>query len=565
MRRAALLVLLLVGLPGIALAVVSCFYVADARRLAQERRAQAVRELGLDLADRLDRRLADIAAALDRGETPALAGLAATGSAAARPSGPSPLEQAYAHGRIPEAATLLDARARRLRAGEPAEEAEKPLRRLLAEAHGQDWARELELRLALERPDADPAMLASAWRELLPRLPADLARDLLDRMPGAPSDLREALAARQREAGLAAAVACVPRGPTWSASPLLGGGLCLVRQDGEGWRGAVLPPLTLDALLKDVSRERPAALGLDLGLALPAAPVEGESRFPVGSTGLALRLRTGADEAPAFYAWAVVILVAAVAAGSALLLRDVRRQAGEVKRRADLVSTMSHELKTPLTSIRMFVDTLLLGRTRDRAETEACLGHIARETDRLSRLIEQILTLARIEEGARQLSVAPESPQDVAEEALSAVQAEAQAAGITLACDAHGAPESFPMDRGATVEILTNLLSNAVKYSGGAKTVRLEIRPEGPGLRFDVVDQGPGIPEGEQARLFERFFRGSAAAASKASGTGLGLAIARALADRLGGALRLESAPGRGSRFIAWIPGTPIPPEAAHA
>ena len=501
----------------------------------------------MDLAGRLDQRLSETAAALEAAAPPEPDLLPLRGDASGLrsppPNGPSAWERAYA--------AAFD------RCGGDA-------RKALAETQARPdapWAPELRLRLALEHGLPETEAL---WREALPLLPPDLARETLDRM-GNPVQFRQALADKVAETDLALKAAALPRRATWRASRLQGGELVLLRQDGISWQGGVLPAAAAGRLLAGLAGERPAALGVR-----PLLSSETAGGQAVGRHALALALQPIAgparDPRSAFYVWAVLLLTAAVAIGSGWVAREVRREARDARARSDLVSTISHALKTPLTSIRMFVDTLLLDRVGSPEERQECLGLIARETDRLSRLIEQVLTLARLEGGARRLEARPTAPLAVIEGACAAVGAEAAAAGITVRCRSDETLADFPMDEGAMTEVLTNLLSNAIKYSPRGREVLVEATaagPEGPGLRLDVVDEGPGIPPAEQEKLFERFFRGSAASATGAPGTGLGLAIARALVAGHGGRLPVQSEPGRGSRFTVWLPGHPRR-EAVH-
>ena len=360
------------------------------------------------------------------------------------------------------------------------------------------------------------------------------------------------------------------------------GTLALARRRGEGagWQGGALPSGALGVLMGDLAGPRAAALGLACTPAPPAGR-PAELSEPVASVeGLRICLVPLGGPAPSrlgdlravLYVWAVVLLMILVAAGSWVVIRGVRREARQVQMRSDLLSSVSHELKTPLTSIRMFVDTLLMGRVESQEETRECLTLISRETERLSRLIEQVLTLARLEGGARRIVRSRVALAGLLDDACDSVQAEAEGASIRISRDLAGAPVDFPMDRGAMSEVLTNLLSNAVKYSGRDRMVRLEARSLDGGLLLGVTDTGPGVPPEEKPRLFGRFFRGSAAAASGAEGTGLGLAIVKALAEGHGGRAWVEAVPGGsgGSRFLVWIPESapapsPVPGEPVHA
>ncbi len=606
-RRLVLTVLLLVGLPSIALAAIGLLYVSEAKTFVEQRHRESARELALDVAARLQAQLLKECRDLDAGHASLsvpcegdadglrfprptlptawdLAWSTARAHLAGRWALEDPVEMvdAFPAGSAERLACLLHARERAASAGAPMAALDE---RVLAEASqalgASPWGAEALLRLGLEVPSAQGPVLAMAWQRALPDPPpavsAGLLEDLARRFPDQDLGvLRRAQARRTAELEACERTAAwagktLPA-EAWRMALLEDGTLALARKEASGWKGGAIPSAALAVLMGELAGVRSSALGLTCA-ASPSAGRPAELSEPVASVeGLRVHLLPLGGPAPSrlgdlravLYVWAVVLLMALVAAGSWVVIRSVRREARQVQLRSDLLSSISHELKTPLTSIRMFVDTLLMGRVESPEETRECLSMISRETERLSRLIEQVLTLARLEGGARRIVRSRVALAGLLDDACDSVQAEAGGAGIRIARDLAGAPQDFPMDRGAMSEVLTNLLSNAVKYSGRGRSIRLEARTEAGGLLLGVTDSGPGVPAEERGRLFGRFFRGSAAAASGAEGTGLGLAIVKALAEGHSGRAWVEGAEGGGSRFLVWIPSTEAL-EPAHA
>ncbi len=228
----------------------------------------------------------------------------------------------------------------------------------------------------------------------------------------------------------------------------------------------------------------------------------------------------------------------------------------------DFVSKVSHELRTPLASIRLFVDTLADGRMDGEAQRR-CLEALSAETSRLTRLIERLLAWARMEGGHQTWDLKPERVDTLVAEALAQVDAQVRESGVSVRLDL---PEQVPAvraDRNALVETLLNLLRNAVKYGGSGGVLVVRVRPEGRKyVAIDVIDRGPGIPASERHRVFERFYRGSAARNARGiEGHGLGLAMARLVVRAHRGRLRLTSREGDGACFTVVLP--VIPAEAA--
>jgi PAS domain S-box-containing protein len=242
--------------------------------------------------------------------------------------------------------------------------------------------------------------------------------------------------------------------------------------------------------------------------------------------------------------------------GRILVLRDVTRERELDKMKTDFISVVSHELRTPLTSIKGYTDLLLSGATGELSELQSeFLGIIQSSTTRLSNLINDILDISRIESGTIQIKHEPIDYRAIVSDTLRLMKAAADEKQISM--DA-SLPEFIPPVRGDTdkvTQVLANLVSNAIKYTpeGGWVKVSLEVSGEAS-VTTCVADSGIGVAEEDQPKLFQKFFRADNSSTREAGGTGLGLVIAKTTIELLGGAIWLESAPGRGSRFFFTLP-----------
>ncbi|HTO13065.1 MAG TPA: HAMP domain-containing sensor histidine kinase [Candidatus Binatia bacterium] len=251
---------------------------------------------------------------------------------------------------------------------------------------------------------------------------------------------------------------------------------------------------------------------------------------------------------------AFAVLVGVIAAGCALTWRLMRRETEIARLKSDFVANVSHDLKTPLSVIRMFGETLEMGRVPDEARRREYYRVITRESERLSRLIDNVLDFSRIESGRRRYEPAPTAVEPLVREALEAFAYPLEQQGFKL--DVRIAPDlpEVDMDADAVGTALANLLDNAIKYSAGERALTVEARREGDRLALAVADRGIGIPAGEHARIFEKFYRVGRSDTQGRRGSGVGLALVRHVAEAHGGTVTVESTPGQGSRFTLWLP-----------
>lgn len=232
-------------------------------------------------------------------------------------------------------------------------------------------------------------------------------------------------------------------------------------------------------------------------------------------------------------------------------LRAANERLQELDRmKDDFVSTVSHELRTPLTSIRAFSEILLSEPEMDSEQRQRFLQIVINESERLTRLTNDVLDLAKIESGRMDWKMQPAVVQQIVEDASSSVFQIYQERGIKLHLDLPAKPAVANVDRDRILQVIINLLSNAVKFCEQDQgRVTISLSREQNGLRLCVADNGPGIEQKHQATLFDKFQQVSDQQQGKPKGSGLGLAICKLIVEHHGGQIWLDSAPGKGSRF----------------
>jgi signal transduction histidine kinase len=238
--------------------------------------------------------------------------------------------------------------------------------------------------------------------------------------------------------------------------------------------------------------------------------------------------------------------------GGYLLWRDVRRDAHLAELRTQFVSSVSHELKTPLTSIRMFAELLQMRET-DK-ERSGFLDTIVSESERLTRLLSNVLDFSRIERGQKTYRLQPAPLAEVVHAAARTVQYPLSQQGFSLDLNVCEDVPQVSLDRDALQQAVLNLLTNAMKYSGESRHIGLRLCAESGNALIEVSDHGIGIPEQEQSRIFEKFYRARIPENLEISGTGLGLALVAHIVKAHGGSVDVKSRPGKGSTFSIRLP-----------
>jgi two-component system phosphate regulon sensor histidine kinase PhoR len=247
--------------------------------------------------------------------------------------------------------------------------------------------------------------------------------------------------------------------------------------------------------------------------------------------------------------------------GVVAVLRDLTETERVEKTRRDFIANVSHELRTPLTSIQGYAETLL-DSTPNLDHIHEFLEIIRKNAARMSRLTEDLLTLARVESGEQRFDIQPSAPGDLLHEVVQSFSTMAQAQGIELVVE-NQADIPVAADREAIHQVFANLVDNALKYAASGRRIVLGARGQGHMVEFYVQDFGPGIPSEHLPRLFERFYRVDKARSRESGGTGLGLAIAKHIILAHGGTIRAESELNHGCMFLFTIP-TAVAAQASH-
>ena len=222
--------------------------------------------------------------------------------------------------------------------------------------------------------------------------------------------------------------------------------------------------------------------------------------------------------------------------------------------RREFVANVSHELKTPLTSIKGYVETLLDGAINDPEHNQEFLKTIQEHTNNLSQLIDDILDLSAIEAQRVNYRFEAVSVKEVVDRIVKALDPMAKAKKVAVMIDK---PDTLPKaraDREKLAQIVINLIDNAIKFNKPGGEVRLHAEPNGTTLKVQVTDTGRGIPPEDLPRVFERFYRGDKSHSHEVPGTGLGLAIVKHLVEAHKGTITAQSTPGQGSTFQFTLP-----------
>jgi two-component system, OmpR family, phosphate regulon sensor histidine kinase PhoR len=239
--------------------------------------------------------------------------------------------------------------------------------------------------------------------------------------------------------------------------------------------------------------------------------------------------------------------------GVILVLHDITdlRRADQIRR--DFVANVSHELRTPLTAVRGYVEALSDGDTTAE-DGRRFLEIIARQTDRMERLVKDLLKLARLDAGQEPLQLRACSTKELTDTVVADVEAAAESRHQRIAVHVAPGAEQVRADSAKLHDVLRNLVANAVAYSPENTTVRIDATSQDSHVTIAVSDEGPGIPDEDLTRVFERFYRVDKSRARDPGGTGLGLAIAKHLVELHGGTIGVQNNPDGGARFTVTLP-----------
>lgn len=259
-----------------------------------------------------------------------------------------------------------------------------------------------------------------------------------------------------------------------------------------------------------------------------------------------------------FYLGMLLLVVCVSLFGAYMVWYDVRRELRLSELRSHFVASVSHELKTPLTSIRMFAETLLLGRSKNREVESEYLSSIVNETERLTRLLNNVLDVSKIDRGEKIYRFSRTSLAQVVDRCARTMEYPLAQHGLHLNVSSDGSVPRLSADEDAVQQAVLNLLANAMKYSNGSKQVDLRLHRAGTEAVIEVRDRGIGIPPEYLAHVVEKFYRVPSAENMLIPGTGLGLTLVDHIVRAHGGRLEIVSEPGKGSTMSIHLPLEPL-------
>jgi signal transduction histidine kinase len=241
-------------------------------------------------------------------------------------------------------------------------------------------------------------------------------------------------------------------------------------------------------------------------------------------------------------------------AGLMLVYSNVRREMHLSRLKSDFVANVSHELKTPLALVRLFAETLELGRVPNPAKAQEYYRVINKESQRLTQLINNILDFSRIEAGRKEYRFTPTDIRRVVEGVLESYRFQIEQQGFKLEESLGADLPAVEGDPEALAQALINLINNAMKFSGDDRFIRVEARKVDDAVRVSVADHGIGVAKGEQRKIFDKFYRAEDSLVHDTKGSGLGLSLVKHIMDAHGGRVEVDSTPGRGSTFTLVLP-----------
>jgi two-component system phosphate regulon sensor histidine kinase PhoR len=256
----------------------------------------------------------------------------------------------------------------------------------------------------------------------------------------------------------------------------------------------------------------------------------------------------------AFYGCAVFLALSVTLFCRYVVWQDYRRETELADLRSQFVAHVSHELRTPLTSIQMFAETLALGRVQDPEKQREYLDTIARESERLARLVDQVLAFSKIEQSRADYRLQSMALTPIVEAAARAVEPSLAQQGFTLRRSYCGSAPTVRADADALEQAILNLLTNAMKYSSDSRDIELQLRQSGAEVFIDVLDRGIGVPVQFREKIFEKFFRAPMATGPAVPGVGLGLTLVAHVAAAHGGRVEVRNNQPKGSVFSLILP-----------
>jgi len=317
-----------------------------------------------------------------------------------------------------------------------------------------------------------------------------------------------------------------------------------------GWLGAglKLPANAADIRWRLLASSSPAGTEPHVLRSLADAQLAGKLEFSSVSA------VSNAGLNRALWLAGVGLMLVLVLAGAYALFRGVSRELRVAQLQSDFVSAVSHEFRTPLTSLSGISELLANGRLADESRKNQAYTYLQRETGRLKRLVEDLLDFGRMESGRKQYQIEPHDVFGTVRAVVADFREEALAGGFEVELNLDANAPTVKADEQELRRAIRNLLENAVKYSPECRTVWVEGRVNHRQVAISVRDRGMGIEPREQREVFQKFVRGAGAKKAGIKGTGIGLSMVKQIADACGGEIRLESVVGEGSTFTIFFP-----------
>ncbi len=259
--------------------------------------------------------------------------------------------------------------------------------------------------------------------------------------------------------------------------------------------------------------------------------------------------KNAAGKQTAIYLWTGMLVAALIVTSGAVAARALEKQMRLNKLKNDFIATVTHELKTPLSSMRVLADTLLQGRYEDRAQAVEYLQLISKENMRLTRLIDNFLTFSRMDRNKQAFDIGKTEPAGIAKAAAEAVQTKFNEENCKFTVTIQDDLPSVSADKDAMVTVLVNLLDNACKYSHDDKQIQLKVFAENDAVYFSVADNGTGMTSRQVKKIFDRFYQADSSLTRRTQGAGLGLAIVKFILDAHNAKITVDSKPDEGSTF----------------
>jgi len=350
----------------------------------------------------------------------------------------------------------------------------------------------------------------------------------------------------------------MPRLPSLRASPLKGHWQI---SSPDGRAIALFKEESVNSRLSGLLQSLPPPNGVHFAIVPPGGAVtdqvihslEAGEKLPGWKLSMSWRgddpLDRAASSEITTYLWIALLVIAVIGILTFLTGWLIRRQMRLARLKNDLVATVSHELKTPLASMRLLVDTLIEAEEWDPVRVREYLDLISKENLRLSRLIENFLSFSRMERNRHAFQFRPVRAEEVVAEAAGSIGERLESCKADFKKEIEPEMPPFSADPDALVTVLVNLVDNACKYSGGDPRIRLRAFSDNGSVCFSVSDNGIGLSDKEQKRIFDRFYQADNSLTRQAGGCGLGLSIVDYIVRAHGGSISVDSAPGRGSTF----------------